>query len=154
HGVSARSSIMEALADQSPAVRRQAARQLGISRATEAVKPLTGLLQDDDKSVRFQAATALGRIADPGAVPTLLNALADTDLFARYAAFTALNYIGRSHPDAWGDIAGGLHSDNPKIREATLFGMRQTFDTQNVNALAAFLSDTTNRPETRAATLS
>lgn len=153
HGVSGRSSIIKALADSSPAVRRQAARQLGASHASDAVKPLTALLQASDKSVRFQAATALGRIADPAAVPSLLKALDESDLFARYASFTALNYIGRSHPRAWGDIARGLQSENAKIREATLFAMRETFDTQNVNALAAFVAKTENPAEARAAAL-
>src|SRR5207248_4968281 len=153
HGVAARSSIVKALSDQSPAVRRQAARQLGTSRAAQALKPLTALLQDNDRSVRFQAATALGRIADPVAVPSLLKALDEQDLFARYAAFTALNYIGRSHPNAWSAIAQGLRSEKLKIREATLFAMRETFDTQNVNALAAFIGDTANRGQTRAAAL-
>jgi len=121
--------------------------------AAAAVKPLAALLQDNDRSVRFQAATALGRIAEPSAVPSLLKALDEDDLFARYAAFTALNYIGRAHPTTWSSIAQGLRSPQAKILEGTMFAMRETFQEENINALASFVGDRAIPGEARAGAL-
>jgi len=91
-----------------------------------------------DRSVRFQTATALGRIGDARGVAALLPALEETDLFARYASFTALNRIGRSESTAWPAIIMGLDSDQPAIREATLFAFRDAYDVAAVEALAGY----------------
>src|SRR6266850_4603861 len=153
-GETARPAVVNALRDQSPLLRRQAARELGIRQAPQAVGALSALLQDSDRSVRFQAATALGRIADAKGVPGLIKALDEEDLFARYAAFTALNSIGRAHANAWKMIAQGLANDNTNIREGTLFAMRETFEPGNVEALSAFVRNSSNPGETRGEALS
>src|SRR5262245_10822397 len=108
HGVAGRKAIAAALKDREASVRRQAARQLGTRKASEAVTNLIGLLKDSDASVRFQGATALGRVGAPAAVTALLDALVETDLFVRYAAFTALNRVGQAQPQAWKQITAGL----------------------------------------------
>jgi HEAT repeat protein len=112
--------------------RLQVARQLGTRRVKAAVPALLPLLRDPDAAMRFQAATALGRIGDAGAVPALLAALDEADPFARYAAWTALRRIG-----AWEETARGLDSPNPKVREGTLFAMRETYDEGVVRVLAS-----------------
>ncbi|MBI3878699.1 MAG: HEAT repeat domain-containing protein [Verrucomicrobia bacterium] len=135
-GLDSRTNVIAALRDADASVRRQAARQLWVRRASEAVGPLVELLHDPDASVRFHAATALGRIADPTAIAPLQGALVEKDLFARYAAFTALNRVGRVHPDRWPEIALGLDAPESEIREGTIFALREVFETAVVAALA------------------
>ena len=128
------------------ALRRQAMRQLGLRRASEARDALTALVQDSsaDASLRFLAATALGRIGDTGAIPALAAALDQTDIFARYAAFTALNDIGRAHPESWKTVAEGLDNTNGRVREATAFALRETEDVQLIAVLASFAQSSAN----------
>jgi putative heme-binding domain-containing protein len=142
-GKSAQKAILATASDEDASVARQAIRQLGQRRMIEAVPVLTNALQRPEASVRFHAATALGRIAETNAVPALVNALVDADLFARYAVFTALNRIGRSRPDAWPAILIGLNSPNARVREATAFTPRDTFD----GALVAELIGIVSKPE-------
>ncbi len=118
--------------------RLQVARQLGTRRVKAAVPALLPLLRDPDAAMRFHAATALGRIGDPAAVSALLDALDEPDPFARYAVWTALRRIG-----AWEAVARGLDSPNARIREGTLFAMREAYDERVVRELAS----RTSRPE-------
>jgi len=134
-GLSARKEILAAASDADASVARQAIRQLGQRQVNEAAPTLARQIRHPDASIRFHAASALGRIAATNAIPALLLALADTDLFARYATFTALNRIGRAHPQAWPAIVSGLESSDPRIREATTFALRETFDESLVAAL-------------------
>jgi putative membrane-bound dehydrogenase-like protein len=134
-GKSTRAAIIKAASGSDPVLARQAIRQLGNSRAAEAVPALTQLLSHNDLSLRFQAATALGRIGDPAAVPQLTRALTETDLFTRYAVFHALNRIGCASPQAWPKIVEGFASGDARVREGTAFAVRETYDIQLVDAL-------------------
>jgi putative heme-binding domain-containing protein len=135
-GRTARTQIVSLLDDPDPALRSQAARHFGIRQVTESVNALRSRLRDDDQRARVHAATALGRIADPSAVPDLLAALTETNLFPRFAAFTALNRIGRAEPMSWKDIVNGLKSPDTRIREGTLFALRETWDEKLIDALS------------------
>lgn len=137
--------VLPALADPDPSIRRQAIRQLGARRTKEAVPALLSALLDPDRSVRFHAATALGRIAEPSAIDPLVRTLAEPDLFARYAAFTALNRIGRQ-TGQWNQIAQGLKSASPQIREGTEFALRETYDLALMRVLIE-LSKAPHHPE-------
>ena len=149
HGRSARNQIITAATGRDPLVRRQAIRQLGQRRATEAVPALAKLLKDPDASVRFHAATALGRIGQRASVPALLSALDDPDAFARYATFTALNRTGTNTPSAWSDIAAGLKHRTPRLREGTQFALRETYDPSLVITLASLAGNQRNSTELR-----
>ncbi len=149
HGRSARNQIFAATTDRDPLVRRQAIRQLGQRRVTEAVPALAKLLKDPDASVRFHAATALGHIGQRAAVPALLSALGETDVFARYAAFTALTRTGTNTPSAWSDIAAGLKHRNPRVREGAQFALRDTYDPWLVIPLASLAGNQRNSTELR-----
>jgi putative membrane-bound dehydrogenase-like protein len=148
-GSAGRATIVAALADPDPSVRRQAARQLGTRRADEAVPKLLKAFADTDKSVRFQAATALGRVGDAAAVASLVAGLDETDLFTRFATFTALNRIGRAQPKAWPAIAAGLASDRTPVREGTLFAFRDSYAPEAIDALAHAASDSRLSGEVR-----
>jgi putative membrane-bound dehydrogenase-like protein len=153
-GTSARSEIIAiASNDADLSVRAQAIRQLGTVRALEAVKPIASALKDANAEIRFRAATALGRIGHASVVPDLLTALDDKDMFTRYAIFTALNRIGKTNSNAWTEISVGLHSTNAAIHDGTLFAMRETYDDQNVKALAAFIAATNWPGDSRAKAL-
>ena len=150
---SVRKEIIAASHDAAPIVRRQAIRQLGTRRATNAVPELRERLRDKEASVRFQAATALGHIGDPRGVPALLAALEELDLFARYAAFTALNRIGTNAPTAWATIVHGLENKSARIREGTTFALRETYDVVLLTELTELFRDTTRRSAARHAAL-
>ena len=152
-GTSVRQQIISASADTDPVMRRQALRQLGTRRATNAAPALIEKLQDKEASVRFQAATALGRIGEPASVPPLLPALEEQDLFARYAVFTALNRIGTNAPSAWPAIVRGLESDNARVREGTTVALRDTYAEPLLAALVNLFRDTARSPAARRAAL-
>jgi putative heme-binding domain-containing protein len=135
-----RDEIIEALND--PDARTQAARQLGTRRVKEAVDALLKLPIDRP------VAAALGRIGDPRAVPALLEALDEKDLFTRYAIFTALKRIG-----AWKDMVKGLEHKNPRVREGTLFALREVWDETIVDALSSYVENILNPTDTRAGAL-
>jgi putative membrane-bound dehydrogenase-like protein len=137
----------------------------------QQLSPLCKLLTDPSPIIRYRAAVALGRIGQrfitqfdqaghaPDRPPyffveSLLQALDEPDDVARFAVWNALNRIGRRDPNAWFAISRGLKSQNPKIREGTLFAMRETYDGTNVLALAGIVSDTDNSSQARAAALS
>ena len=152
-GVSGRKAIMAALKDPDASMRRQAARQLGTRKVSEAVTNLLTILHDSDASVRFQAATALGRTRAAAAVPALRKALAEKDLFARYAAFTALNRIGQARPEAWKEIIEGLSSPDAQIREGVVFALRETYSSALVPLLCAYVSNAAKPLDTRVGVL-
>lgn len=79
-GDAATPRLIEALHDQQPEVRINAATQLGQLRARRAFEPLLAILTDDSQppTLRGVAASALGGLRDPRALPTLAE-LAQTD---------------------------------------------------------------------------
>jgi putative membrane-bound dehydrogenase-like protein len=149
HGRSARPAILKAVSDSSSAVCRQAIRQLGRRRISEAVPILEAALKDADASVRFQAASALGSIGNSKAIPALQAALREPDLFARYAVFTALHRIGTNSPAVWPTIADGLSHEDSRVREGTRFALRETYAPEIVPPLVKAFRDKDAREETR-----
>jgi putative membrane-bound dehydrogenase-like protein len=152
-GLMARLSIVAAIKDRDPGVRRQAIRQLGTRRVRDAAALLADQLKDTDASIRLQAATALGRIGSPSFAPVLLDALDESDLFVRYAVFSALNRIGRAHPSAWNSVAAGLESAKPRVREGAAFAIRDTYDETLVGVLAKLARNSTKQAVARQAAL-
>lgn len=150
-GQCARKAIVAAANDSDLTVRRQAIRQLGMRRALEAVPVLISQLKDGDASIRYHAATALGRINQPSAIPPLVAALNEQDFFARYAVFTALNRIGRADYWSWPAISKGLESGDPRVREGTIFALRETYEPPLVRTLADLVRATAKPVEARVA---
>lgn len=126
-----RESLTKALTHPSRLVRLAAQRQLGDP------KPREYALRDADAAARFKAAAALGRKGDRAAVASLQWALRDDDATVRHGVVAALQRIGSSDPGAWSEIASGLRSDHPRIREGTLQALRDAYDLEAVKAIAA-----------------
>jgi cyclophilin family peptidyl-prolyl cis-trans isomerase/HEAT repeat protein len=78
-------ALLPLLADKNSLVRANAARALGVAKATQAVEPLIRLLADEDPRVAASAINALGAIGDSRAVEPLAT-LGNTYL-ATYRSF-------------------------------------------------------------------
>lgn len=92
---SAAPAIIACLADADPNVRLQAAKAIGsFQGVSEAVKPLSGLLDEDDPSMRKVAIYALGQTRDPAAIPLLKPRLEDHQEDVRWNTALALATLG------------------------------------------------------------
>ena len=139
-GSAARATVRAAVGASDLRVARQAARQLGNRRVSEAVPELIDALAHADASMRFQAATALGRIADPRSISMLTAGLADADLFARHATFRALQRMGQARDATWDEILGAFVHENPRVREGARFVVRGVVSEPLVRALNGWLA--------------
>jgi HEAT repeats len=89
-------SVVKLISDPSPLVRRRAAEDLGVMRASDAVVGLVALTSPKTESsadVRAAAVAALGQIADPGGKAAVQAALNDPNGFVRDAATIALRRL-------------------------------------------------------------
>lgn len=78
-------SLLPLLADKNSLVRANAARALGVAKATQAVEPLIRLLGDEDSRVAANSINALGAIGDSRAVEPLASL--GTSQLASYRSF-------------------------------------------------------------------
>jgi len=88
-------TLIVALKNENPFVRRNAAEALGEIKDASAVKPLVDALKDDDLIVRRNAAKALGKIKDASAEEPLTSALKDESPAVRRNAAIALREMGK-----------------------------------------------------------
>lgn len=137
-----RGQVEQALADESPAVRRR-----GAELAAAEIE-LTGLLSDPDASVAEAAAAALGeRDGDRGAVPELCGmARRHHDPLCRESAVAALGAIAAGadaeagHQAILAVLLSAMH-DRPQIRRRALLGLHQFDDHRAAAAVRAALDD-------------
>ncbi len=88
-------TLIVALKNENPFVRRNAAEALGEIKDASAVKPLINALKDNDLIVRRNAAKALGKIKDSSAEESLTSALKDESPAVRRNAAIALREMGK-----------------------------------------------------------
>ncbi|MEK6320783.1 MAG: TonB family protein [Acidobacteriota bacterium] len=119
--------------------RRDAADQLGATRARGAVRALVEALSDKESTVREAAAFALGQIADPAATGLLIPLLADPDTEVRASAAFALGMIGdRKAVQALSYATGDRE---PEVRSSAIFALGLMQDEQAVDELVDALDD-------------
>ncbi|MHC4957971.1 MAG: HEAT repeat domain-containing protein [Planctomycetota bacterium] len=168
-----------ALKAKSAYKRSGAAVALGLMgpKAAEAAGDLRGLLADASAEVRADAARAMGRIkaGEEAAVPALIKAFGDPDAFVRSAAVEGAAALGMAAAEALvaalatdvrdearkallamrehatEALSGGLTSDNPTVREASVRALGEMDPLVKVYAseLEALLKD--KQPSVRAA---
>lgn len=85
--------LIEALKDEDPGLRNQAARLLGDLKAEEAIIPLGNLLDDPKYWVSRSAVFSLGRIGSPAVIPFLKKALKHYKPDVQEAALIGLGEI-------------------------------------------------------------
>ncbi|MBA7511667.1 hypothetical protein ES705_03663 [subsurface metagenome] len=95
--------------------RREAVRNLGLSKDKEAVSELIySLKNDEDDNVRAFAALSLGRIKDKSSIGALIEALNDERLVVKIEAIRALGEIGES--EAIPMLLPLIEDSNPRLR--------------------------------------
>jgi len=114
-------TLRAALADDSAAVRAQAAQALGrIGAAGNAVAPdLIGLLKDVDETVRCEAAEALGKVGEAGAaVNALVELLQDASPPVKASAARALGALKAAAAPALNALVPLLQDREETVRTA------------------------------------
>ena len=130
-------AIRNALTDQSPGLRLQAARSVGNRGDLVALPPLISLLRDSDPAIRREAAIALGRLGDSTAAPGLLAALGDADPFVAWSIRHAIRTL-----NAWDAEALTTALLDPKRREDALKVCDESWSPIVVNALVQAFAKT------------
>ena len=140
----------ELISSENPALIRQGLRRQVIHKEPLEIADAKNPLTSRDASIRFYAATmyANGGIYAP---KILLKGLGDQDTFVRYAAFHSMNLLARGHPEHWKEILSQFSSSDAKMRQSTLFAVRETYDTNLLNATLQFLEATENARSRKAA---
>ena len=129
---------IEDLLNEFPAVRRQAAVQLGRLGDRSAVVPLIAALQDGQSAVRREAARALGQLKDERAVPSLIQSLGDDDANVRgYAAYALGEIRDARAADA---LLLALADPQWTVRDQAAWALRELSDPKLGSRLAALLS--------------
>lgn len=135
-------ALIEALSDPDPDIRMISSELLGITRDSNAVVPLVGVLSDDWwRNARLAAAEALGEIGDRRAVKALLNALNDVDDAVRGTSAWALGIIGDgSAIEALVSILNRIGQGKYARRGAT-WALGEIGDRSAISSLRAALND-------------
>ena len=111
---------------------------------------LRGLLASEDPADRFLAAKLLEDLGDPAAVPDLRKAAADSDEQVANMASHALALMGG--PEALGALRSLLEGEpGVGVRVNSLFGLARAGDPMGIQQSLAYLQDTNNSGEMRAA---
>ncbi|HSB10264.1 MAG TPA: TonB family protein [Blastocatellia bacterium] len=131
--------LISELRSKNAVVRRDAANQLGATRARGAVRALVEGLSDKDASVREAAAFALGQIADPAAAPLLIPLLADPDSEVRSSAAFALGMIGERK--ALQALSYATGDPSPEVRSSAIVALGLMQDAGGVDEITEALDD-------------
>jgi TonB family protein len=131
--------LLSDLRSKDKSQRREAANELGMTRARGAVRALVEVLSDKDDSVREAAAFALGQISDPAATPLLIPLLVDPEPSVRASTAFALGMIAnRKATDALSFATG---DKDPEVRASAVFALGLMRDEAAVDELIEALDD-------------
>ena len=134
-GAPAVPALIQALGDDSNAVRRAAAEALGKLGDPQAIPALIKALGDYWYDVRRAAAEALGKLGDPQAIPALIQALGDDEFRVRRAAAEALVKIGTPAVPA---LIQALGNNDREVRRAAAEALGKLGDPQAVPPLSVW----------------
>jgi HEAT repeat protein len=133
-------ALMEALADEAPAVRQAAADALGLLIWRPASPILFRLLlEDKEPAVRQQAAISLSYIMDQAAGPALVKALKDGEPSVAYSALHTLSVL--RYAPAEEQIAGLLASKDVNMRRGAIAALGQLKAAKSGAAIVSALAD-------------
>lgn len=131
--------LLTDLRNKDQQVRRDAANELGATRARGALRALVETLSDKEPNVREAAAFALGQIADPAATGLLIPLLADSNAEVRSSAAFALGMIGdRKALEA---LSYALGDSISEVRSSAIFALGLMQDEQAVDEIIEALDD-------------
>lgn len=130
--------LIQALRDDSPAVRRIAAWALGELGDQKAIEPLRQRLSDSSAEVRAQAAQSLGDIANNEPVEDLITALKDAAPQVRLRAAHALGDIG--DPRALPALTTALNDTDQAIRAKAAWAIKEVIEGIGEDSLSEFAS--------------
>lgn len=125
-GDAAMAPVIEALWDDDPEIRAQAARVVGDVRANQATEDLLGLAFDESPRVVYHAVMGLGRTGDADAIDAITEVLwsnEDADPWIRHACAHALAEIGDGER-----LVQLLGDPQPSIRLGALLALRYMAD--------------------------
>lgn len=140
--------LLKALGDEDDRVKLNAAKALGLGRATAAVPVMIEWLTDPDPKIKQVAADELGEIGGPEATSALTRSLGDSDSTVRMRAVKALGLIGKhGNPAVVISLIPRLEDDKADVRIATIGELEELGDRRAVIPLVARFGDTA--PEAR-----
>lgn len=158
-------AVIEALADRS--VRISIIDALGEIRATQALKPLLGLLSEDDAIIRRNVIRVLGQFDDSQAITPLIPLLNDKSAGVRKKAAELLVRMGwepennlqerqyliasqmwdeliELYPDCAESLIALLSDEDSSVRDGVALALGYLGDTSAVNPLIKALTDENN----------
>lgn len=125
-------ALFEALEDESPPVRGEAAEQLGLCRVSAALPALLTAIEDPHVVVRQMAIAALGDIGDTRALGRLERALSDDRPELRYQATMALPRIAPADAEPY--FLTSLNDGDADVRHIALRVAEETYLSRDVPA--------------------
>ncbi len=132
-------TILAALQDPQPRVRREAARALARLRDPRATAALLAGIEAEPESLEEETIEALGDLGDPAAVPVLVAALENPRPLLRRAAGRALGRIGGAA--VVGPLERAALEGDTDLRRAALQGLRGSRATGSAAVIAQALDD-------------
>jgi HEAT repeat protein len=129
-------TLLRALSDPHPLVRRVAAEALGRTRDPRIEKALEKATRDRDAAVRAAAVDALGELGTETVLPLLLERLHDQDPFVRRQAARALGRLGA--PTATASlIERAIREKDSEVKRTIAWALGQIGDPRAIETLQA-----------------
>ncbi|MEN6395163.1 MAG: HEAT repeat domain-containing protein, partial [Methanoregula sp.] len=129
--------LIDALSNQNPGIRKEAAAVLGQIGNTKAIPTLIETLADPERSVRIDVVKALAALGVPAIAP-LMQVFREGDVRSRTAAMEALWMLGQP---ATTPLIMVLKDDQSDVRKRAALLLGEIGDQKSVDHLAGLLSD-------------
>lgn len=139
-GASAVPAVLQALDNQDPGIRKEAALILGDLKIKEAVKPIGRLLNDSQYWVARSAAYALRNLSDRSAIEPLIGGLGHADARVREAVLDALDEL-MAKPAIPAVARAMLNDYDQHVRWRAMIVLRELKEGAEIAAISAALKD-------------